>query len=205
MHSYDGLYIDSSILSKIEKYYKKGFIRGVTTNPSIMVKDGLDKGLENIKKTIFKIANLVNPYLVSIEVLSEDYGLAKEQATEFSSRAPNIVIKLTILVPNGNPDNLSFIKELSEKDISINTKAMMSLKQCSLAAAAAASYVSQFCGRMNNLDFDSRLAREKIGNLIDKFNYKSKIIASFTSEANNVMDWLAIGAHIVTIPSSLIC
>ncbi len=84
MHSYEGVYIDSSILSEIEKYYKKGFIRGVTTNPSIMVKDGLDKGLENIKKTSIKIANLVNPYPVSIEVLSEDYGLAKEQAIWFS-------------------------------------------------------------------------------------------------------------------------
>ena len=89
MHSYEGLYIDSSILNEIEIFYKKGFIRGVTTNTSIMVKDGL----ENIKKTIIKIANLVNPYPVSIEVLSEDYGLAKEQVKECSSWPFNIVIK----------------------------------------------------------------------------------------------------------------
>ena len=172
MHSYEGLYIDLSILNEIEKYYKKGFIRGVKTNTSIMVKDGL----ENIKKTIIKIANLVNPYPVSIEVLSEDYGLAKEQAKEFSSWPFNIVIKLTIHGPNGNPDNLSFIKDLSEKDISINATAMMSIQQCFLASAAAA-YVSLFCGRINNMGFDSRLALEKMRNLIDKFNYKSKIIA----------------------------
>lgn len=204
MHSYQGIYIDSSIFSEIEKYYKKGFIRGVTTNPSIMVKDGLDKGLENIKKTSIKIANLVNPYPVSIEVLSEDHGLAKEQATEFSSWAPNIVIKLTIHGPNGKPDNLSLIKELSEKDISINATAMMSIQQCFLAAAAGASYVSLFCGRVNNMGYDSRLELGKLRNLIDKFSYKSKIIACSLREASNVMDWLASGAHIVTVPPSFI-
>ena len=204
MHSYQGIFIDSSILSEIEKYYKKGFIRGVTTNPSIMVKDGIDKGLENIKKTSIKIANLVNPYPVSIEVLSEDYGLAKAQVKECFSWPLNIVIKLTIHGPNGNPDNLSFIKDLSEKDISINATAMMSIQQCFLAAAAAA-YVSLFCGRMNNMGFDSRLVLEKIRNLIVKLNYKSKIIACSLREASNVMDCLAIGAHIVNIPLSLIC
>ena len=205
MHSYQGIFIDSSILSEIEKYYKKGFIRGVTTNPSIMVKDGLDKGLENIKKTSIKIANLVNPYPLSIEVLSEDYGLAKAQVKECFSWPLNIVIKLTIHGPNGKPDNLSLIKELSEKDISINATAMMSIQQCFLAAAAGASYVSLFCGRVNNMGYDSRLELEKLRNLIDKFNYKSKIIACSLREASNVMDCLAIGAHIVNIPLSLIC
>ena len=205
MHSYEGLCKDSSTLSEIEKYYKKGFIRGVMRNPSIMVKDGLEKGLENIKKIIIKIVNLVNPYPLSIEVLSEDYGLAKEKATEFSSWAPNIVIKLTIHCSNRNTDDLFLIKELSEKDISINATAMMSIQKCFLAAAAAASYVSIFCGRMNRVGYDFRLALEKLRNLIDKFNYKSKIIACSLREASNVMDWLASGAHIVTIPPSLIC
>ena len=99
------IFIDSSVLSEIQKYHKLGIIRGVTTNPSIMLKDGVKGGMAGVKARSTEIADLVSPLPVSVEVLSNDKYEMLDQAREFSSWAPNINVKITVHGPNGELEN----------------------------------------------------------------------------------------------------
>ena len=109
------VFIDSSKLNEIEKYLKFGIIKGVTTNPTIMVQDGVTGGINGIKARSIEIANLVSPLPVSVEVLSNEKEEMIKQAREFSSWAENINIKITIHGPNGELDNLrSQMKEVAD-------------------------------------------------------------------------------------------
>lgn len=197
-----GIFIDSSVTSEIKKYFEMGFIRGVTTNPTIMAKDGLKGGYDEVKNRAREISDLVKPYPVSIELLTNDIDEMYKQAKEFASINENIVIKVTIHGPNGELENLKLIKELEENQISVNATAMMSCQQSLFAAMAGASYVSIFCGRVNNMGYNSREELSKTKKIIDKFKLKSKIIACSLREVINVSDWFLAGADIVTIPPS---
>lgn len=195
-----GIFIDTSITSEIKKYCQMGFIRGVTTNPTIMSKDGLKGGYEEIKKRTKEISDLAMPYPVSVELLTNDTSQMYEQAKDLASINENIVIKVTIHGPNGELDNLKLIKELEENQISVNATAIMNSQQSLFAAMSGASYVSIFCGRVNNMGYDSREEIKKTRILLDKFNLKSNIIACSLREVINVTDWFIAGADIVTIP-----
>jgi transaldolase len=199
------LFVDSSILSEIGKYHKMGIVRGVTTNPTIMFKDGVEGGLAGIKKRAIDIANLVAPYPVSVEVMTNDRKKMVEQAIEFSGWADNINVKITIHGPNGELDNLEVVHELeTEHNVRVNVTAMMSAQQCFLAALAGATFVSIFGGRVNNMGYNCCEEIRKIRKLLDDFGLKSKIIVGSTREVLNVVEWLEAGAHIVTVAPNLI-
>lgn len=200
MKKYQGIFIDSSIPSEISKYYAMGFIRGVTTNPTILSKDGLKGGFGAIKNRIKEISELVKPYPVSVELLTNDPKEMFSQALELHAINPNVVIKVTIHGPNGELDNLKIIKDLEANSIPVNATAMMNAQQCLLAAMSGASYISLFCGRINNIGYDSKAELKKIRLLIDKFNLDAKIIACSLREIINISDWFISGADIVTIP-----
>ncbi len=195
-----GIFIDTSITSEISKYHQMGFIRGVTTNPTIMAKDGLKGGYEEIKNRTKEISDLVMPYPVSVELLTNEVSQMFDQAKDLAQINKNIVIKVTIHGPNGELDNLKLIKELEENKIPVNATAMMNSQQSLIAAMSGASYVSIFCGRVNNMGYDSREEVKKTRILLDKFNLKANIIACSLREVINVTDWFISGADIVTIP-----
>ena len=195
-----GIFIDSSITREIQKYFDMGVIRGVTTNPTIMLKDGVKGGLNGIKDKSIEIASLVHPYPVSVEVLSNDPVQMMEQAQEFSQWAPNINVKITIHGPHGELENLEVVHQLESSGVRVNVTAMMSAQQCFLAAQAGASFISLFCGRINNMGYDSRVEIKKIRGLVEDFSLRSRIIACSVREAINVTQWLESGAHIVTVP-----
>lgn len=199
------IFLDSSVLSDIEKYHKMGIIRGVTTNPTIMLKGGVVGGVSGIKERSIEIAKLIAPYPVSIEVTTNDYREMIEQAQEFSSWAGNINVKITIHGPNGELDNMEVIHELEKKhDIRVNATAMMSAQQCFLAALSGATYVSIFGGRVNNMGYNCCEEIHKLRKLLDNFNLKSKIIVGSTREVLNIVEWLHAGAHIVTVTPNLL-
>lgn len=199
------IFLDSSNMEEIKKYHKLGIIRGVTTNPTIMVKDGVTGGLEGIKKRSIEIARLVDPYPVSVEVMTNNKEEMMQQAKDFTSWAKNINIKITIHGPNGELDNLEVIHELENvHGITVNATAMMSAQQCLLAALAGASYVSLFGGRVNNMGYNCCDEIAKLRNLLDRFDLKSKIIVGSTREALNVIEWLDAGADIVTVAPPLL-
>jgi len=199
------IFLDSSKLSEIEKFHKMGIIRGVTTNPTIMFKDGVTGGKKGIKDRSVEIARTIFPYPLSVEVTSNDYQEMLDQASEYSSWAENINVKITIHGPNGETDNLVVINELANKHkITVNATAMMSAQQCLLAAMAGASYVSLFGGRVNNMGYNCCDEIRKLRKVLDSLGFSSKIIIGSTREILNVIEWLEAGADIVTVVPDLI-
>jgi transaldolase len=198
------IFIDSSVPSEITKYHKLGVIRGVTSNPSIMLKDGVTGGMTGVKERSCEIAKLVNPLPVSVEVLSNDKKEMLDQGREFSSWAPNINVKITVHGPNGELDNLEVIHTLEEEGINVNVTAMMNAQQCYLAATAGATYVSIFGGRVNNMGYNSNNEISRLRKLLDSFDLKSKIIVGSVRETLNIIEWLEAGAHIITVPPDMI-
>ncbi len=193
------VYLDTSKIEQIEYFHKMGIIRGVTTNPSIMLKEGVRGGMNGVKEKSKQIANLISPLPLSVEVLSNDYDEIINQSEEFASWADNINVKITIHGPDGEIDNLIAVNYLEhEKNIRVNVTAMMSVQQCYLAAMAGATYVSIFGGRINNMGYSSNEEIRKLRKLLDDFNLGSKIIVGSTREVLNVTEWLSCGAHIVT-------
>jgi len=200
-----GLFIDTGKLEEIKKYHAMGIIRGVTTNPTILLKDGVTGGMEGVKKRTIEIAKLIDPLPLSVEVTTNDREGMIAQAKSFIQWASNINVKITIHGPNGEIENLEVVHELETKnDIRVNVTAMMSVQQCFLAAMAGASYVSLFCGRVNNMGYSSSEEISKLRNLLDEFQLKAKIIACSTREILNVVDWFHSGAHIVTVTPDFI-
>jgi transaldolase len=197
--------LDSGNIKEIEKFLKMGIIRGVTTNPTILLKDGVTGGMKGIKKRSVEIAKMIAPYPLSVEVTTNDSQKMLEQAQEFAGWANNINVKITIHGPNGELQNLEVIHELEEKhDIRINVTAMMSAQQCLLAAMAGATYVSLFGGRVNNMGYNACEEISKLRQVLDDFGLKSKIIIGSTREVLNIIEWLGAGAHFVTVVPNLL-
>lgn len=199
------IFLDTGKISEIEKYFKLGVVRGVTTNPSILLKDGVTGGMEGIKKRSIEIAKMIKPYPLSIEVTTNEKDKMIEQARTFAQWADNINVKITIHGPCGELDNLEAVNVLESKyNVRINVTAMMSAQQCFLAALAGASYVSLFGGRVNNMGYNSCEEIKKLRKLLDDFEMKAKIIIGSTREVLNIIEWLGAGAHIVTATPNLI-
>lgn len=199
------IFIDTGNIEEIKRFHEMGIIRGVTTNPTILVKEGVSGGMVMVKKRSIEIAKLIDPFPLSVEVTSNDPQKMVDEAIEFSQWADNINVKITIHGPNGELDNVKIIHELETKhDVRINVTAMMSAQQCFLAAMTGATYVSIFGGRVNNMGYDSRNEISRLRSLLDSFELKSKIIVGSTREVLNVIEWLDAGAHIVTVTPNLI-
>lgn len=199
------IFLDSGNLKEIERYLNMGIIRGVTTNPTILLKDGVIGGKKGIKSRSIEISKMIAPYPLSVEVTTNDYQEMIEQAREYSQWAKNINVKITIHGPNGEIENLGVIHELTSKHkIQVNATAMMSAQQCLLAAMAGAAYVSLFGGRVNNMGYNSNNEIKKLRKVLDYQGLKSKIIIGSTREVLNVIEWLEAGADIITVTPDIL-
>ena len=184
------IFLDTGKIDEIKKFHRMGIIRGVTTNPTILFKDGVKGGVEGVEKVSVEIAKLIYPYPVSVEVTTNDRGHMITQAKRFASLAENINVKITVHGPNGELDNFEVIHELETKhNVRVNVTAMMSAQQCFLAAMAGATYVSLFGGRVNNMGYNSIEEIKKLRKLIDDFGLKAKIIIGSTREVLNIIEW----------------
>lgn len=190
------LFLDTGKINEIKKYLDMGIIQGVTTNPTILKKNGI----EDVEKACKEIAELISPMPLSVE-LTQNNSI-KDMLTEAKEKvewATNIVIKVPFHGPNGETENLKVIKQLSGDGIKVNVTAMMSAQQCYLAAMAGAKYVSLFCGRVNNMGYNSIEEIKKTRKLLDEYKLDSQIICASTREVLNVVEWLCAGGHIVTV------
>ncbi|MBI2058286.1 MAG: transaldolase [Nitrospirae bacterium] len=200
-----GLFLDTGKLEEIEKYHRLGIIRGVTTNPTILLRDGIGGGWEGMQTHCREMARLVDPLPVSFEVTAGDPAEMREQARLMAGWGKNAVVKIPIHGPNGGTEYLKLAHELESKgNIRVNVTAMLSAQQCLLAAMAGATYVSIFGGRVNNMGYDSRTEIRRTRSLLDAFGNGAKIIAGSTREALNVIEWFEAGADIVTVVPSLV-
>jgi transaldolase len=199
------IFLDTGDINEISRFMKMGIIRGVTTNPTILLKDGLQGNMDVLKDRLIEIARVIDPYPLSIEVTTNDREEMLAQAQEFSLWAENINVKITIHGPDGELDNLEVIHLLETKhDIRVNVTAMMSAQQCFLAAMAGATYVSIFGGRVNNMGYNCVEEIAKLRTLLDDNDLPAKIIVGSTREVLNVVEWLEAGAHIVTATPKLV-
>ena len=199
------IYLDTGNLSEIETFHKMGIIRGVTTNPTILLREGVTGGMKGIQKRTQKIAEIISPLPLSVEVTSNDRNEMLDQSEKFCEWADNINVKITIHGPQGETENLEVIHELEQKkDIRVNVTAMMSAQQCFLAAMAGATWVSIFGGRVNNMGYNSCGEIARLRKLLDQFELTAKIIVGSTREILNITEWLEAGAHIVTVPPDLL-
>ena len=201
-----GIFLDTGKIGDIAKYHALGIIRGVTTNPTILVKDGIvGAGWSDLERHCKEIARLIDPLPVSVEVTTNEPEEMLEQAQTLAGWAKNINVKIPIHGPEGGTDNLELVHALeTEHDIRVNVTAMMSAQQCLLAAMAGATYVSLFGGRVNNMGYDSRQEVRRLRGLLDAFGSSSKIIVGSTREVLKIIEWFEAGADIVTAVPNLI-
>ena len=199
------IFLDTGNLTEIERFHRMGIIRGVTTNPTILLKAGVTGGMKGIEARSKEIARLIAPLPLSVEVTTTDREKVIQQALTFAGWADNINVKVTIHGPEGELENLEIIHELETKhDVRINVTAMMSAQQCFLAALAGATYVSIFGGRVNNMGYNVCDEIAKLRSVLDQFDLPSQIIVGSTREVLNVIEWLESGAHIVTVMPNLL-
>jgi len=199
------IFLDTGKLEEIKRYHRMGIIRGVTTNPTILLKDGVTGGMQGIESLSKEIARMIAPLPLSVEVTTTDRERVIQQARTFAGWADNINIKVTIHGPEGELENLEIIHELETKhDMRVNVTAMMSAQQCFLAALAGATYVSIFGGRVNNMGYNACGEIKKLRQALDQFGLGSKIIVGSTREVLNVIEWLNAGAHIITVVPKLL-
>ena len=200
-----GIFLDTGKIDEITKYMSLGIVRGVTTNPTILFKDGIRGGWKGIEAHCKEIACLLDTLPVSVEVTTNHSKEMRDQALEIAGWAANINVKITIHGPEGGTDNLALVHELETKhDVRVNVTAMMSAQQCLLAAMAGATYVSIFGGRVNNMGYDSRQEVRRLRSLLDAFESSARIIVGSTREVLNIVEWFEAGADIVTAVPNLI-
>ncbi len=199
------IFLDTGNLREIERFYRMGVIRGVTTNPTILFKEGVTGGMRGIEERSRLIAKLIAPHPLSVEVTATEREAVLRQAREFSSWGDNIVVKVTVHGPEGELENMEIIHELETRhDIRVNVTAMMSAQQCFLAAMAGATYVSLFGGRVNNMGYNVCSEVMTLRKLLDRFDLRARIIVGSTREVLNIVEWLEAGAHIVTAVPNLV-
>lgn len=199
------IFLDTSDVNEIKRFHRMGIIRGVTTNPTLLFKEGVRGGMQALEKRIKEIAEVITPLPLSVEVTTTERAQVIKQAGTFASWSENVVVKVTIHGPEGELENLEIIHDLeTNHDIRVNVTAMMSAQQCFLAALAGATYVSIFGGRVNNMGYNACGEIARLRKLLDQFNLKSQIIVGSTREVLNVIEWLEAGGHIVTVLPSLL-
>lgn len=189
------IFIDSANISEIQKWLNMGIADGVTTNPSIMLKDGV----YDMEKGAKEITALVAPRPVSVEVTTNDLDEMLVQAQEFASWASNIVIKIPQITQDGIPC-YGVIKKLESEGIKVNATAALSLSQVILAAKAGATYISIFTGRVSD---EGGNAPEVIRNSVEwlrRGEFKSKVIVGSIRSVGDILSAAIAGAPIITMP-----
>tara|TARA_B110001450_G_C17661322_1_gene497378 strand:- start:2234 stop:2890 length:657 start_codon:yes stop_codon:yes gene_type:complete len=190
-------FIDTANLNQIREAQLLGILDGVTTNPSLMAKEGIT-GTNNIYKHYVDICNIVDGD-VSAEVISTDYKGMIREGELLSELHDQIVVKLPMI-----KDGLRAAKFFSDKGIRTNVTLVFSAGQALLAAKAGATYVSPFIGRLDDISTDGLNLIEEIRTIFDNYQYETQILAASVRHTMHIIDCAKIGADIITGPLSAI-
>ncbi|SHF40044.1 transaldolase [Caldanaerobius fijiensis DSM 17918] len=186
-------FIDTANIEEIKEANELGVISGVTTNPSLVAKEGRDF-IEVIKE----IAEIVDGP-ISAEVISEDHEGMVQEARKLASIHKNIVIKIPMTA-----EGLKAVKILSKEGIKTNVTLIFSANQALLAARAGATYVSPFIGRLDDISSDGMKLIEDIAQIFKTYDIKTEIIAASVRHPIHVLTAAKLGAHIATVPYKVI-
>ena len=190
-------FIDTANLDQIREAQALGVLDGVTTNPSLMAKEGIT-GQENILKHYVAICEAVEGD-VSAEVISTDFeGMIKE-GEALAALHPQIVVKVPMI-----EEGVKALKYFSNQGIKTNCTLVFSAGQALLAAKAGATYVSPFIGRLDDISTDGLNLIEEIREIYDNYDFSTQILAASVRHTMHVIDCAKIGADVMTGPLSSI-
>ena len=186
-------FIDTANLGQIKEAQDLGILDGVTTNPSLMAKEGIS-GAEAIKNHYKAICDIVDGD-ISAEVLSTTYDEMIKEGEELAAIHPNIVVKIPMI-----KDGVKALKYFSDKGIKTNCTLIFSAGQALLAAKAGANYVSPFLGRLDDISVDGMNLIEEIRVIFDNYMFDTEILAASIRSPLHIVNCAKVGADVVTSP-----
>jgi|TARA_B100000475_G_scaffold55483_1_gene38230 transaldolase len=186
-------FVDTANIEDIEKLIPTGFVDGVTTNPSLIAKQGAD-----MAETIKNICSIVNGP-VSAEVTATEFTKMLEEGEYLASLAKNVAVKVPLTV-----DGLKTCKSLREKGIMVNVTLCFSAAQALLAAKAGASFISPFVGRLDDIGEKGMDLIEDIVIMYENYAFETEVLVASIRTKQHVIDSAVIGAHVATLPPKVI-
>ncbi|MBC7382456.1 MAG: fructose-6-phosphate aldolase [Bacteroidia bacterium] len=190
-------FIDTANLAQIKEANDLGILDGVTTNPSLMAKEGII-GKEAVLKHYTDICKIVDGD-VSAEVISTDYAGMIAEGEKLASLHENIVVKIPMI-----KDGIKAIKYLSSKGIRTNCTLVFSAGQAILAAKAGATYISPFIGRLDDISYDGMDLIAQIAQIFSVQGYQTQILAASIRNPIHIIKSAQMGAHVITSPLATI-
>jgi len=187
------LFIDTANVDEIREAYSLGVISGVTTNPSLIAREG-----RNFAEVIREIASIVDGPISAEAVSAEALGMVAE-ALELAAIHPNIVVKIPMTA-----EGLKAVKILSQKGVRTNVTLVFSANQALLAARAGGAYVSPFVGRLDDVGQDGMELVCEIMEILNNYQLQTEVIAASIRHPAHVTAAARAGAHIATIPYKVI-
>ncbi len=187
------LFIDTANIEEIKSFSETGLIDGVTTNPSLIAKSGMNF-LDGIKE----ICSIIKGP-VSAEVTATDYKTMVLEGQKLSKIAPNVVIKVPL-----TEDGLKACKNFTENNIKVNVTLCFSAAQALLAAKAGATFISPFIGRLDDIGSDGMNLISEIVEIYSIFDYKTQVLAASIRGVQDVVDSAKFGADVATIPPKIL-
>lgn len=190
-------FIDTANLDEIKDAQELGVLDGVTTNPSLMAKEGIT-GDDNVMQHYKSICNIVDDN-VSAEVIATDFSNMIKEGERLAKIDDKIVVKIPMI-----KDGVKAIRHLSSQGIRVNCTLVFSSGQALLAAKAGASFVSPFIGRLDDIATDGLDLIEKIVTIYDNYGYPTQVLAASVRHTMHLVQCAEIGAHVVTCPHKVI-
>ncbi|MBS3922878.1 MAG: fructose-6-phosphate aldolase [Nitrosarchaeum sp.] len=189
------IFLDSANLESIRKFNDMGLLDGITTNPSLMSKEG-----GNPKNVMQEITKIIKGD-VSLEVVSTEYSEMIEEGKRLRQYGKNVVVKVPM-----TSDGLKACKSLSSEGIPVNVTLVFSPNQALLAAKSGAKYVSPFIGRLDDIGQDGMKLIKDIKEIFDNYkdDFKTQILVASIRHPIHVIDAAKIGAHVVTLPPTVL-
>ena len=186
-------FVDTANIEDIEKLIPTGFVDGVTTNPSLIAKQGAD-----MAETIKNICSIVSGP-VSAEVTATEFTKMLEEGEYLASLAKNVAVKVPLTI-----DGLKTCKSLREKGIMVNVTLCFSAAQALLAAKAGASFISPFVGRLDDIGEKGMDLIEDIVIMYENYAFETEVLVASIRTKQHVIDSAVIGAHVATLPPKVI-
>ncbi len=190
-------FIDTANLDEIQEAQDLGVLDGVTTNPSLMAKEGIT-GAENILKHYKDICNIVDDN-VSAEVISTEFSAMLEEGKKLAAIDDKIVVKIPMI-----KDGVKAIAALTAEGIRTNCTLIFNAGQAILAAKAGASYISPFIGRLDDISTDGLALIEQIVGIFDNYGFETEVLAASIRHNMHLIQCAEIGADVATCPLSVI-
>lgn len=190
-------FIDTANLKDIQEAVELGVLDGVTTNPSLMAKEGI-RGTDAVMSHYKQICDIVDGD-VSAEVIATDYDGIIREGEALAELHPNIVVKVPMI-----RDGVKAIKYFSEKGIKTNCTLIFSAGQALLAAKAGATYVSPFVGRLDDIGADGLQLIQQIVDIFSNYGYPTQVLAASVRHVPHLIQCAELGADVVTCPLNVI-